>query len=416
MEKHAKEIAIIMPLWKHRQYLGRFRVGKFLRWLKAANISTTIICAGDYDQVNEEEYWIEIVLKDFAGIYKEERNSSSIQIKKKKNKLRAFIANLIFLPDRGIVWGWRVYFNEVVREKIKDIDFILISSPPESPAVSAYRLAKKFRKKLVVDLRDGWMDDPLRPELINNKIRSFREKQIEKRVLTFAHKIFVTSNTWKTKLTERYGYLKDKIIVVTNTYPPNHKSFAEQFNKDNNKLVFLYLGRLSASRKTQRIENILYPLLEYSENNDEKFEIRFVGHLVEEDLIGLNKSTKKFPQSTAEVVIRDEVPKLKIVDELKEASGLLLLCISKAAIPSKFFEYIPTLKPILVITPINSAVWNIASKLPQAYLINSESSENNNEVIRKYINHSKGIAGESNIPDVYSEEHMCNIFINELKS
>lgn len=408
-------VVIINPLWKDQQYIGKARIDRFLRWLNQAGFFVTIVCAGNNDRIEYKEYRTEIVIKDYAGIFGEKKGNNTVR-KRRPNKFRKLIFKNILLPDYGIIWAWQVYFNKHVRNSIKKTTFIISSSPPESPHVVAYRLAKKFNKKLIIDMRDGWLDDPLRSELINNKFRNFRERLIEKRILTYANKIFVTSDVWKTELARRYGTLNDKIIVITNTYPNDHESFAQQIKESDEKLVFLYLGRLTASRKSQKIEYILNPLLNYSEEYNEKFEIRFVGHLVEDDFIGLNKSIKKFSQSNSKVIVKNEIPKSQITDVLKEASGLLLLCISKAAVPSKLYEYIPTLKPILVITYENSAVWNIVSTLPQAYLIDPANSEIHNEVIKRFIDHSKGKEGKYNIPKIYSEEYVSNIFVNEFKT
>ena len=55
--------------------------------------------------------------------------------------------------------------------------------------------------------------------------------------------------------------------------------------------------------------------------------------------------------------------------ECATAAGLLLLSVSHAALPSKLFDYMATGLPILAMSPVRSATWNICRQLPQAWQV-----------------------------------------------
>lgn len=414
-----KKILVITPYWNDEQNQGRTRLERYVRWLSKANCKVTIISADIKDHIDTSGFGKEIFLKDFSRVFPErkvqpQKSNGQFIIKRRRKKIRHYLARLVLIPDYGIIWGWRVYFNKNVRNSVKNSDYILTSSPPESIHIIASKLAKKYNKKHVVDLRDGWLDDPLRNELKENALRRLREQRLEKKVFSNAYKIIVTSSVWKSKLVSRYRDHQHKIVVITNSYPKEYRSFSKQKENSNSKLTFLYLGRLSLSRETQKIDYLLDPLFEYSERFQKEMEINFVGRFSEDDYQGLERIKEKYTKNLCEVYFKNEIPKSEIQDKLAEADGLLLLCISKAAIPSKLFDYIPTTKPILAITPEESAVWNISRKVKQIFLQNSDDMSDANQVTQNFVKTAEQVNNQFDIPDEFSEEYLSNKFINSV--
>ena len=260
-----------------------------------------------------------------------ERVSHSLPKVRKPNKFRNFIARLILVPDYGIVWGILTFINKEVRKAVEEAEFVISSSPPESSHFIAYKLAKKYNKFLVTDMRDGWLDDPLKVILQENCFRKFIELKLEGKILNYSSKIFVSSPVWYKLLLDRYKDFSNKLSVLTNAYPRNYEELSFVSRKSTDKLILLYLGKLTASRESQKINFILEPLLRIFKFIRLDYEIHFVGRFIEEDYLDLSKVVKKYPECTNKIKFFDEIPRLQIFEEMNKANGLLLLCISKSS-------------------------------------------------------------------------------------
>lgn len=411
MSVEKKKILIIAPYWNYKQHLGKVRTERFVKWLNQLGYELTIVISGSSEKIFTGKYGKVIKIKDPIGEFPEEIVLNETKTSTRKpNKLRSFLARLILIPDYGIAWGWRVYFDKDVRIAAQNSEFILSSSPPESLHMPAFRLAKKYNKKHIVDLRDGWIDDPLKEELKKTGIRKFREQRLEKKVLKNSFRILITSSIWQKYIIKRYNKLAKKVVVITNGYPLDYQTLKTQKDFQENRIVLLYLGKLSLSRDTQKIDYVLEPLFRYSQKKQQKYEIRFVGKFGKADYNGLKIMREKYPDSICEVKFKKEIPKAEIKKELDLADGLLLLCISKAAIPSKFYDYIPTSKPILAITPNGSAVWNIGINISQVQLIDTSYMEKTDEIVRNYFDNIQGLNHQYEIPREFSEEYLSDIF------
>lgn len=410
-----KKIAIISPYWLDEENIGRTRLERFARWLINDGYELFFICAGAKDEVEKGKYGKHIIVKDPLKLYfKKTKLSANEKKVRNPNKFRRFLAYFLFNPDPGIVWGWRAIKNSNVRNAIKNVDVVISSSPPESPHVVAYKLAKKNKKILIVDMRDGWLDDPLKSILKNSRIRKFREGILEKKILFYASKIFVTSEIWKDQLCSRYRSLENTVTVLTNGYPLAQTEFKSKQVGINKNLNLLYLGRFFDSRDTQKVSALLEPLLIGLSDIDAKGTISLIGKLVKEDYAELSRIKVSNKKGAWHIKTNLPVPKNKVKDELSKANGLLLLCISKSAIPSKVFEYIPTGKPILTVTPQNSAVWKLCEKIPQVYLIDNNEPATFSKGVEGFIEHCLNSDKNYFIPSQYTDENLSKIFLKSI--
>jgi hypothetical protein len=413
MSSDQKHIVAVIPSWFDEQHHSRVRMERYIRWSKIAGFNTTIICSGNIDKIETSKFGQIFYFEDLLGYFREDKNINNIKIKKLKKIIR-FIFRKLWIPDNGIMWSLRIFYNKKVRSLIADSDYVISTSPPESSHLGAFLLARKYNKKLLIDLRDGWLDDPLRKNLRRESIRKQIEKYIESKIINYSFRIFVSSNVWKDLLVSRYEKFNSKIFVLTNAYSTGYeKLLNESINIENNKPVLLYLGRLTASRSTQKIEYLLEPILKYSKIKNRKFSIKFIGKLVKKDFDGINFVSAKY-EVEKDIIVQDPIEKSKISEELSKADGLLLLCISKASIPSKFYDYIPTSKPVLVITPEHSAVWDICESISQVFLIDSNNMDNSNDVLEDFWNILTNMGNRYNIPHAFSEDYVSSKYLNSI--
>jgi hypothetical protein len=91
-----------------------------------------------------------------------------------------------------------------------------------------------------------------------------------------------------------------------------------------------------------------------------------------------------------------------------------LLCISEAAIPSKLYEYIPTGKPVLAVTPKNSAVWRICEGIKHVYLVDSDDLANTESTVMNFLDHCRGNQDSVSIPEELSPGYISKKFMQKI--
>jgi hypothetical protein len=159
-----------------------------------------------------------VVVRDPLGLYREPRAVARVA-QRKPNPLRRRVAYQIFNPDPTVVWARSLEHDSELLHRLRGFTHVVASSPPESVHVGAASLARRLRASFVMDLRDGWLDEPLRPLLQVSRLRRWREARLERRCVAQAQAVVVTSESWRRLLTQRYSSAASKVHVVTNAYP-----------------------------------------------------------------------------------------------------------------------------------------------------------------------------------------------------
>jgi hypothetical protein len=267
-------------------------------------------------------------------------------------------------------------------------------------------------------MRDGWLDEPLRSNLRNSRVRNYIEGKLEKKILTHSKLIFVTSCKWKDLLIKRFPTFECKITILTNAYPEfefTKKSNPESRPKDS--LEFLHAGRFTGSSYLRKADILLTPLFNaiIGFKNPLKINILLIGKLKRKDQGTLMKWIQQFQKIHSDIIINEHMTRMKLLNLFENVDGLLLLSTSYAAIPSKTFEYIKTQKPILAVTLRGSAVWEIAQEIPQMFLYDYTNNNEGNDVIDKFLSACWTGKFEINVPNQYSEDHLSKIFMRAIE-
>jgi hypothetical protein len=366
-----KKAVIFAPFWRQSGHVGNNRVDRFVRWLSEDGYQVVMIRAGSQDERRETPWGKELTVRGPLGLYREAAPGSAAPAPRKPNKLRRWLAYWLFNPDPGIVWARAAAANPSVQAVAADADFILSSSPPESAHVGAWLLSQRLNRPHIVDMRDGWLDEPLKPILVNSALRRWQEGRLEAKILADAHTIFVTSGVWRDLLCQRLPAVADKTVVLTNGYPKEvegSEALADPVPTEDG-LVLIHAGRFTGSRRTQSPDLLLEPLLSAIRQGHPHGVVKLIGPLVADELAVIEQYQSRFEEAGWRIECPGSMPRDQLLKELPKASGLLLLSASHAAIPSKLFEYIPTWRPMLVVTEKNSATWRICEGLPQACLV-----------------------------------------------
>ncbi|MFC1845278.1 glycosyltransferase [Thermodesulfobacteriota bacterium] len=404
---------IVAPFWADKQHLSTRRTSRFVRWLQNVETEIVLVRGGSRDSVISQPWGVEISVRDPLGLRKEPEDPKE-EIQKQYNPIVQFISDIVFNPDPGIVWAKRASKHPAVLDHGAGADFVIASSPPPSALVAAAKLSDAVGGRFIVDMRDGWLDEPLKLLLQSSRLQRFREGRLERRILDRADRIFVTSGVWKYLLAERRSETASKITVLTNGYPDDPVLFQKETTKQRgkNEIRLLYTGRLSGSRSTQHPDYLLKPLLEGIKDYESGGEVVIVGALTANDKDVLEKWQEPLHRVGWRLILQPPVPREKVPEVLAGADGLLLLCASQAAIPSKVFEYIPSRKPIFSVSEKGSAIWDLGKDLPQFFQYNlSRLAEKDTKCVRDFLEACQGKDLDYVVPEDYSDEILSGVFL-----
>lgn len=408
------KVVIFAPFWNQPGHVGNYRIDRFIRWLSAQKFEIVLIRAGSHTQNCPKPWGIEMTIKDPLGLYRDPLPGGNEVTKRTPNKLRRLLAYAMFNPDPGIVWAHYAARHPEVLAQARDASFVLSSSPPESAHVGAALLAKKLKTRLVIDMRDGWLDEPLKALLQNSAFQRWREGRLEKKILKQADSIFVTSSIWLKLLSQRLPFVETKIHLLNNGYPRSElfDLSAQKKRLPHEAIHLVHAGRFTGSSLSRKVSYLLSPLWMGLNDTHPKGTITLLGELEEQDKKDLEQWQEKFASKGWSIVLMDALPRAQMMHFLMQADGLLLLSASQAAIPSKLYEYLLLQKPIFTSTPKNSATWEIGEGLEQIFTLDYR--QPHKESVESFLAACVTDINKYAIPQQFSEEVLSDIFIKSL--
>jgi len=371
MSSSPKKAILFAPFWRQEGHVGNNRVDRFVRWLAEDGYNVVMIRAGSTDSERTTTWGKEITVCDHLGIYRDEILSTrALTLRRKPNKLRRALAEWLFNPDPTVVWARAAAKHPAVLSAMDGAAFILSSSPPESAHVGAWILSCRTSVPHIVDMRDGWLDEPLKPLLHSSALRRWLEGRLEARILRDAKAIQVTSDVWHELLCTRLPDLSSKVKVLTNGYPqhlPN--TLPSERNPSGGELVLIHAGRFTGSRLTQFPDLLLEPLLQNLSLKPANGVIQLIGSLSANELKQIEPFKSRFKSIGWRIECLGSIPRDDLLALLPKADGFLLLSATYAALPSKLFEYIVSKKPIFSVVDENSAAFDLCMRLPQCHVV-----------------------------------------------
>lgn len=368
MEIKQKKAVLFVPFWRMTGHVGNNRVDRFKRWLSGEGYDLIIVRAGTKDAVCVEPWGQEITVVDRLGLHPEAAPGQARAVSPRKpSKLRRALAYWLFNPDPAVVWAKAAARHPKVIAAMQGAQFILSSSPPDSAHVGAWILSQKTGVPHIMDLRDGWLDEPLKPLLHTSALRRWLERRLESRIAHHAKVIQVTSNVWKELFDARYPQLTHKVHVLTNGYPAQMSPLNPRLPKSaEDELVLIHAGRFTGSHVSRTPDLLMVPLLQNLALHPSKGVIRFYGDLSSEEIVSIQAYQASLASLGWRADFPGTVPRAQMLELMQQADGLLLLSASHAALPSKLFEYVATGLPIGFVAYVGSATEKLLRGVPQA--------------------------------------------------
>jgi len=358
-------ILTLSPFSLDAEYHGGRRLSRFAEWLSADNWEIRSLSAIGTSSIPSPQ---SVVIQDPLGVWTSCASGAVAASRPSIAGLsrgRGWGRHLI--PDPTIGWTIATLLSPKAHDLARWADVIISSSPPESPHLAASLLARLYGKAHVMDMRDGWLDEPLRPELFSASIRARIEGRLEGHVARSAAAIIVTSPEWGTAFSARYPECARRTKVVRNAIesqpasPPTQR--ADVLRR------WVYSGRFGGSRADQDPRLLINSLAREALASNIPIDFRFVGALTSSEANLLNEFGSAIARTGSRVSLLGHVPHAKAIEEVQQADALLLLCASQHALPSKLFEYAATGKPIFAACREGSATWNACAGIKQAMRI-----------------------------------------------
>jgi len=405
---------ILAPHFGHPGHLGGLRTGRFQKWATRAGHPLIVVRAGSRDEERKHEWGRVITIRDPFRFYRDPDNEFSETSDESRlpskpraaNRFRQILAYLLFIPDPMLQWGRRVMSSPALRNLQTPPRWLLTSSPPESSLVIAARLARRWSAALLLDFRDGWIDESMIPLLNTSKIQRFRHRRLEKKTLLAARTIILSSDVWKHMLGLRYPELVSRMVVLTNACPSDFPS-PKSVKGRQKRLDLLYAGKIHSSRPERSCGQIFRPLLKHLDGNGV---LSFRGNLSRAEILQIKAFAPQMAESGWGVEVHPPLPRRKLWDEIAAADGLLLLSASRASIPAKLFDYLPSLRPILALVPRDSAVASLKNQIPQLCLAPPGREA---EGIAAFLKACRE-GHHASVPEEMQEEYLRRVFLDVL--
>jgi len=306
------------------------------------------------------------IYKKFTGKKKEESLTESETVSTENrsfaHRLSIWIRFNLFIPDARVGW----YFSAVPKgRKILEedkFDIVVSLGPPHSAHLVGYRLSKIFKLPFVPVLIDPWVDIIYYKTAKRSKSSVRFDNYLEKKVLEHASQVIFVTKSTKEDYIKKYSFLKEKSHVLYWGY--NEDDFSQQdpdlagrkisdVKERDDEETITHAGNIFDYQNPKE----LWKRIRKEIDNGRKLKLKFIGTV--SPLIKKEIEKNNLAEITEYIGF---IPYLKMLEELKKSSYLLVCATEKRHVPGKLFEYLRAGKPILAFGDDNEEVKNIISE------------------------------------------------------
>jgi glycosyltransferase involved in cell wall biosynthesis len=220
---------------------------------------------------------------------------------------------------------------------------VVTTSPPHSTQLIGLKLKSEFNLNWIADLRDPWTDIHYYKMLYHTPLAVLLDRYYEKKVLTYADKVVVVSNSLRELMSTKFDLAqKDKIFVIPNGY--DHEDFINPELVKNDSFIITYTGTIADNYHLENFLRVIGAL------KTKKIRLRFVGEVSDKykkmlNQLQLNEKIVMIPHVSHDLAIKYMV-----------TSNLLVLAIpdvehNNGILTGKLFEYLASGTKIIGIGP-----------------------------------------------------------------
>lgn len=307
-----------------------------------------------------------------SGIIPHKRKQSFLQ------RIMLWIRGNIFIPDARVLWVKPsvAYLSRYIKEN--GIDTIITTGPPHSLHLIGLKIKEKHNVKWVADFRDPWTTIGYHKALKLSSFAAQKHRTLEKKVLTTADTILVTSPTTK----QEFQALTSKpIAVITNGY--DVETIAKQPLDE--KFTMAHIGSFLSERNPRILWKALAELITENTEFNAHFQLKLIGAVSREVLDAIEEFQLSGYVNNMGYVSHNEA-----VAEQRKSQVLLLVEIdseeTKCIIPGKLFEYMVSERPIIAIGPEEADFASIMKATNTGIFITYDDKDKLKDTILQYFN------------------------------
>jgi glycosyltransferase involved in cell wall biosynthesis len=249
--------------------------------------------------------------------------------------------HLTNIPDNRIGWLPWTYMAGRRMCQTWQPDVVFGSGPPFTGLLAARALSSRLRVPWVAELRDRWADDPYSDA---PRWRAVLDEALERRTVATAKALVTVTEPWAEFYRHKYG---KPVATIYNGYDPLDFDFLGSTDRPapRRHLVIGYTGGIYPGR---RDPSPLFEALRMLGETAEEFRIVFCGtdpaHVLP---LAERAGVKRL------VEVRPAVPYKQSLEFQRQSDVLLLMQWNdpreQGNCPGKFFEYLASLRPILIL-------------------------------------------------------------------
>ncbi len=315
-----------------------------------------------------------------------------------KHKLSIWIRMNLFVPDARIGW----YFSAVrggrsiiTKEKPKAIISI---GPPHSSHLIGKRLSKECGIPHIPVLIDPWVDIVYYKGFKRSPLTLLLDNYFERSTFRNAKKIIFVTKSSQEDYQKKYPWLAEKSSVLYWGY--NEENFSVQKLPSNTETI-LHAGNIFDYQNPIGLWKNVKAEIE----KGRKLRVRFVGTVSPEiktaiSLTGLDEFTDYL----------GFLPYQQVVQEMMNATFLLVCATESRHVPGKLFEYLRTGNRIIAYGDDNKEIGDILSDSKAGILIPYHYNE------RDIFDRLQNISPDSGAAKRYSRENIAHQLAELLKS
>lgn len=259
------------------------------------------------------------------------------------------------IPDDVI--GWLPFALKTCRVafKNKPIRAIVSRAHPITSHIVAQQLKSSMASNLpwIVLFGDPWTQNPY--VSYSNAWTKRRHEAIEKRILSTADRVVVTTEQTKKLLMDKYD-ISDKVIVLPNTYDSTELDDQLRWVESEPKwsrFTIVHTGNFYGSRSPEPLFKAIRLLIDRRPELADQIQVRLVGSIGPFRHLIMRYKLKSVVQ------LINFLPRREMFKEVRRSDILLLIDApsyqESIFLPAKLIEYIKSQKPIIGITPPGAA-------------------------------------------------------------
>lgn len=253
--------------------------------------------------------------------------------------LKSVARRWLYWPDNDMRWALAA--ADAAKRAGAAPDWIVTTSPPESAHLAGRLLQKSTGARWLAEMRDSWIDDPLRAELRKSALRRALERRMARALLSKADHIVAVSGAIAAEI-EGFA-LRPAPPVTTVGHFARYAPGGERHSFDGPGPHFVHAGQFSLSHAERRLE-LLLAAFEPAARAMPEAKLHLIGRLTPEEQAAAAASPL-----AAQIVRHGNLPYAQALAMQQSANGLILFQQGTAALPGKLSEYLLTAAPILVV-------------------------------------------------------------------